>query len=532
MTTLSLQAPVVAVTVYPGQARVTRRGQVALPSDEPCEVLLGDLPLSLIHESVRVSGRGGGAISGIDVRVAHHAVDNSSRNKALLDERQRLAVEAQHVADQRRALDLRAGMFESVAEAAARPYARQFASGMAPAELGPVAENLAAQLAEVLASRRTLLDEEKRISDEQARVDRELNSPLTPTPDRTEVAVAVQPGAHDEIELEVSYLVEGASWDPRYDLRLDDESKQVSVTWFGMVRQHSGEDWPECQVRLSTARPTAAIAIPDLDPWFLTDATPQYSGGPRLAYGAAFDEAAPRAMAAPMPAAAGGPARARAEMAEPVRHVEAEVEAGVTAATYVIQHPVAVPSDGSDHQALISEFRLPAEVDHVTAPVRSDDVFLRATVTNSSGHTLGAGKASLFHGTEFVGVTDLESLAPNEKVELALGLDDRIRVKRELTGRHADKAILGSAARHEGRWRTTVGNYSGAPIRITVIDQAPVSQVPGITVRDVRTTPSATVDDLGEVTWKLTLADGEQADLDLAVRIEVARGTVLGGWRE
>lgn len=530
MTTLQLEAPVVGVTVYPGQARVTRRGRLTVPTDGSCEVLLGDLPLSLVHESVRVSGRGGGAITGIDVRTAHHAVDNSARSKALLDERQRLAVEAQDVADRRRALDLRARMLESTAEATARPYARQFAAGMSPAELGPVAQSLADQLAEVLAARRTLLDDDKRISDEQARIDRELNSPLTPTPDRTEVAVAVQPGAHDEIELEVSYLVEGASWDPRYDLRLDDESKQVSVTWFGMVRQHSGEDWPECQVRLSTARPTAAIAIPDLDPWFLTDATPQYSGGPPRAYGAA-DAAMPMAMAAPMPAAA-GPMRSRAELAEPVQHVEASVEAGVTAATYVIQNPVAVPADGSDHQALITEFRLPAEVDYVTAPVRSDDVFLRATVTNSSEHTLGAGKASLFHGTEFVGVTDLDSLAPGEKVELALGLDDRIRIKRELTGRHADKAILGSTARHEGRWRTTVGNYTGSPVNITVIDQAPVSQVPGITVRDVRTTPSATVDDLGEVTWKLTLAHGEQANLDLAVRIDVARGTVLRGWRQ
>lgn len=528
MTTLSLQAPVVGVTVYPGQARVTRRGLITVPTEGPAEVLLGDLPLSLVHESVRVSGRGGGAISGIDVRTAHHAVDNSARTKALFDERQRLAVEAQHLADQRRALDLRARMLESVAEATARPYARQFAAGMPPAELGPVAQNLADQLADVLASRRTLLDDEKRISDEQARVDRELNSPLTPTPDRTEVAVAVQPGEHGELELEVSYLVDGAGWDPRYDLRLDDESKQVSVTWFGMVRQHSGEDWPACQMRLSTARPTAAIRIPDLDPWFLKDATPVYASPP-MAYGAAFDAAAPRSMAMPAPASA---TRARAELAEPMQQVQAELEAGVTAATYVIQHPVAVPADGSDHQALISEFRLPAEVDHVTAPVRSDDVFLRATVTNSSGHTLGAGKASLFHGTEFVGVTDLESLAPNEKVELALGLDDRVRVKRELTGRHADKTILGSSARHEGRWRTTVGNFTGAPIHLTVIDQAPVSQVPGITVRDVRTTPQTAVDDLGEVTWKLSLADGEQAHLDLAVRVDVARGTVLRGWRE
>lgn len=522
-----LSTSVASVTVYPGQARITRRGRITLPSGKRSEVLLTDLPLALIHESVRVTGRGAGTITGIDVRTAHHSIDNSARTAALLEERQRLAVAAQEVVDERRALDVRLTLLESVAASAGLPYARKLATGLTPDELGPVAERLAAQVAEVLAGRRTLLDKEKRISDEQARVDRELGSPAQPTPDRTEVAVAITSaeGEQDgELELEVSYLVEGATWEPRYDVRLDESAGEVGVTWFGMVRQWSGEDWPPSELRLSTARPTAAITIPELDPWFLTERV-VHRAMP-MAHGAV------PAAGAPMMGMAAPSRSALWELAEPVMHAEASMEMGTTAVTYVVETPVAVPSDGSDHQALITGFRLPAEVDHVTAPVRSDDVFLRATVTNSSPHTLRAGRASLFHGAEFVGVSDLEVLAPGEQVELALGLDDRIRVKRELVARQADKAFLGTTARHEARWRTTIANHSGEPAKVTVLDQAPVSKAPGITVRDVKTSPDTGVDDLGEVTWRLELADGQQAQVELMVRVEVARGVHLSGWRE
>ncbi len=513
-------APIVAVTVYPGQARVTRRGTTTVPGGNPVEVVIDDLPLTVVPESVRVTGRGGGSITGVDVQTSHRDSDDSQRIAHLIEQRQRVAVAVQELVDRRRALDLRVAMLESVATSAGKPYATQLATAALSADdLGPVAQRLAHQLAEVLAERRGLLDEERHLADEQGRIDRELGDAGGASPDRTAVVVGVEPAEGSELELEVSYLIDGATWAPRYDIRLDDD--EVAVTWFGMVQQWSGEDWPACELRLSTARPTAAIEVPELEPWFLSE---------RVAYALA---APAGAMA--RSAFAGG---AQADMsvavmkAAPMEQVEAEVEHGATATTYVVPRPVAVPSDGSNHQARITSFSLPAVVDHVTAPVRSDDVYLRATVTNRSEHTLRAGRASLFHGTEFVGTSDLSVVAPGEQIELALGLDDRIRVKRELVSRTTDKAFLGGAARHDARWRTTVTNHSGKAAAITVLDQVPVSKAPGITVKDVRITPEATVDDLGEITWTLDLADGASADLSLAVRVEVAKGTDMIGWRE
>ena len=38
-----------------------------------------------------------------------------------------------------------------------------------------------------------------------------------------------------------------------YDLRLTGE--RLDLKWFGHVTQSTGEDWPECELKLSTARP-------------------------------------------------------------------------------------------------------------------------------------------------------------------------------------------------------------------------------------------------------------------------------------
>jgi len=176
---------------------------------------------------------------------------------------------------------------------------------------------------------------------------------------------------------------------------------------------------------------------------------------------------------------------------------------------------------------------LPARLDHVTVPLRGPEAYLRATVTNSSEHTLRPGPAAIFHDTEYVGTTGLEPWAPGEEVELALGIDDRVRVERELVRRAAGKAMLGGTRRHEAAYKITVGNYGPRTASITVIDQIPVSRDEAIVVREVRIEPKpAEQTDLGEITWELSLAPNETAELTIAFRVDVGKDIALHGWRD
>ena len=113
------------------------------------------------------------------------------------------------------------------------------------------------------------------------------------------------------------------------------------------------------------------------------------------------------------------------EAAPPVREVAAAVQQGIAAATYRPARPVAVPADGTAHRATVAVFDMESTLDYVTAPVLAEEAHLRATVTNSSPHTLQPGTASVFHGPDFVGSTKLETWAPGEETELALSRTGR-----------------------------------------------------------------------------------------------------------
>ncbi|GLH99090.1 hypothetical protein Pa4123_43650 [Phytohabitans aurantiacus] len=523
-----VDAPIVAVTVYPDRARVTRRGKVDLPAGTEV-VHIGPLPLGLHRDSIRVGGHGPATVLGVDVVTRHQARPTDATVTELEDQRDALATEMGALGDASAVEEQRAEFLSTLAQRAGGTYARSLAAGETdPAAVAAFADSIAEQLTATKARQRELAQRVNETGRRKAAVERHLAQIRgKQVPDELVAAVTLQVTAEGAVELELSYVVDGAGWESTYDVRLDDE--RLAVTWFGLVTQRTGEDWPECELVLSTARPATTTTVPELDPWYLDRIRP---------LPVARAVAASRARA-PMPAAPAGAAFNAAlamDAGDAVVAVEEStsvIEQGVAAATYRPEHPVAVPADGGAHRATVAVLELPVQLDYVTAPAISPDAHLRATAANGSAHTLLPGRASVFHGADFVGATVLETWAPGEEVELALGLDDRIRVERKLIRRTATKAALGATRRREVEYRTTVANHTPRTARVTVLDQIPVSRDEGITVRAFRVDPSPVErTELGVLTWKLELEPGDTKEVAMGLRVELARGVEMAGWRE
>src|SRR5690606_9266145 len=71
------------------------------------------------------------------------------------------------------------------------------------------------------------------------------------------------------IAVALQYQVTGAGWTPAYNARLDPDTNAVSLEYFGVITQVTGEDWTDARLLLSTARPSQAGGLPTLEPWFL-----------------------------------------------------------------------------------------------------------------------------------------------------------------------------------------------------------------------------------------------------------------------
>ena len=519
-----LDAPITAVTVFPDRARVTRSGAVAIEAGEQ-RVECGPLPLGLLRDSIRVTGRGPATVLGVDIATRREAVSNDELVLALEAELREIDAQIGALQDADDVATARLAFLERLAVRTARELAGDLE------RVGAFADGLDAQHQQVLDGRRERerlrqdlhkrrLATERRLADVRGKRQ----------PDRLVAVVTLDADEAGDVELDLSYVVPGASWSSSYDLRLAGE--RLGLKWFGHVQQSTGEDWPECELKLSTARPAGALTVPELDPWYVSVARPPV---PYVA-AASMDWMDAEAVGAAMPAPAAARGRAAKLSAAPqaeVREAVAVAEQGPVAATYTPLRPVAVPSDGSSHRTLIGSFDLAARLDHITAPVLAEEATLRATVRNTSGHTLPPGRSGLFHEGDFVGSTDLEAWAPDEERELALGVDDRVRVERELVKRNATKATLGSTRRTEVEYEIHVANHSPRAIDVTVLDQLPVSRDAVITVRETVAKPEpAERSELGVVTWKVRLEPQAQTKIHFGLRVEAGKDVAIAGWRD
>jgi len=538
---IDLEAPIKEVTVYSDRALVTRRGGIQLEAGEH-ELRVNNLP-QFLRDSLRAAGRGtkGIRILNVDVSTAFLSRPPEAELVSLQDELERLVQKQQLLEARRNALNDRRQWLRALGE-----QSRDFARGLAQGQMKPqdcadffsFAANQALQDAEAAQG---LEVEMKQVQQEIAAKKRELAQKQgNILADRLAAVVTVALAEAGEFELELSYLVLGAAWHPQYDVRVQMSGEQsegdVELTYVGVVQQSTGERWENVGLSLSTARPSLAAVLPELDPLYLNvytppiprpmnvPAVPMRAPRARIASTAAGDQQ-PMAMANIM---VSGEAAFDEEQEEqlalmPADVATAAVEQTGTALIFRVGRSVDIPSDGSPHKTTIARDNLPCTFDYVSAPLIDEQVHLRGAITNTSERVLLNGEANIFLSGEYVGATKVKTTAPAEKFKIFLGIDDSIKVKRELIERSVEKgnALQANMRRITYGYRITVHNYAAATRQVVIRDRLPVSQHERVKVRVQSIQPAPTErTKLELVTWKLPLASGAEQKIEYRFVVE------------
>ena len=128
---------------------------------------------------------------------------------------------------------------------------------------------VAAQLVEVAAERRghaeRRVDAERARAAAQAELDRLRASGRT----RRDAVIAVEADVPGELAARPHLRRPRRGLDLRLRRPRSTGAGPLALTWYGMVTQATGEDWPACELTLSTARPGVAGAVPELEPWWV-----------------------------------------------------------------------------------------------------------------------------------------------------------------------------------------------------------------------------------------------------------------------
>jgi len=89
----------------------------------------------------------------------------------------------------------------------------------------------------------------------------------------SQVIVEVAATAALRSALTLRYVVRSAGWSPMYDVRVDDLSAPLSLTYKAHVYQSTGEDWSNVQLELASGDPRVSGVMPLLDIWRLGPGT-------------------------------------------------------------------------------------------------------------------------------------------------------------------------------------------------------------------------------------------------------------------
>ena len=518
------QTTITAVTVYPDRARVSRSGTLKLePGSHRLEI--AELPRNLDRASVRAAARGTARarLLGVDVQCRFYTETPAERVREL---EQQVEV----LGDEMRALDAQVELLkgEQTAVIDLAAQTRAFARGLAYGRTTPEAqmalldsvrsraEALNKALLGLAVQRRDL---ERRLQKAQKELD-QLRAARGR--ERYTAVVEVEVTQAGDLTVELTYVVSDAGWKPLYDLRLLEggEKPILEVEYLAEVTQRTGEDWRDVALALSTARPALAGTLPELDPWYVgpVQAEVKHEMAMLKALGPMMGD------------------RERGRIVEPEATSEeadivtATVDTSGAAVTYHIPAAVTVPADGAPHKVTIARYELAPALDYVAAPKLVEAAYRRARVTNDSPYALLPGPANLFAGDEFIGATKLELTPPQGEIELYLGVDDRIKVERELKRREVDRKLIGDRRRLQYGYEITLESHLAVEAHVTLHDQIPVSRHEAIKVRLESADPRPSAQsELNLLDWDLVLKPGEKRAVRFDFSVEHPREMSLVG---
>nr|WP_041653697.1 mucoidy inhibitor MuiA family protein [Achromobacter xylosoxidans] len=483
-----LASSIGSVTVYQDRAVVTRAASSELAAGEH-ELVLEKLPASLQENSLQVSAKSTGQATLLDVKVrdAYQADTANERVKQLEEQVRKLQGQQALLDDEAAVLDNQRELVLMMQRGATEPA--KDGARLTLDELKAIQSLSADSLARALAGLRRVAEQKEALERELTALQNQLGQLQNSLNRRTKtVTLRVNLARAGKLDLNVSYAVAGARWTPAYDARLRPADRSVDLGYFGVIRQNTGEDWNNVKLTLSTARPSLGGGAPALQPWIVDVAAPPPP---------------PRPRPSPAPVAAMQQAEAQAKMSrqrvqsfedagapaveivpEPLEQATAQVQAEATSASFQIKNPATLLSDNSSQRVAIATAKLPATLQYQSTPALREAMFLTAHASNNTDFPFLAGSLNTFLDDAFVAASAMKAVMPGEKLELALGADEGISIKRQLVNRYTESTgFSGSGKRVTYEYKITVKNNKATKEQVSFKDRLPISRNEKIVVK-------------------------------------------------
>lgn len=417
-------------------------------------------------------------------------------------------------------------------------------SGLSVAELMKMVDYYKAKRTETANTINTLYAKEQKLNEKLAdlRSRLEVNISKEEKVSTGKLVLQIMSDAAISTQLDISYLTQGASWQPFYDLRADNITSPINMLYKAQVVQQTGIDWKKVKLTLSSGSPNQSSYAPELSSWFLrfdyplddvvvegyrtttkaksnvavtTITSKTIEGRPNANFAQTLQGQVPGLM---ISTGNGSPALEESSVDKYTVITENQMNV-----SFDIDIPYDIASNGKQHSVTLKEIKLPATYKHYSVPKLEQEAFLLAEISDYAKHNLLRGEANIIFEGMYIGKTSINPSQTADTLNLSMGRDKKISVKRELIAEKSSTKFLSSGREQVFTYDIIIRNNKKEAAKLTLKDQYPISTDKEIEVELLQSDSAKVETETGILSWELNLKPGETKKVRISYRVKAPK---------
>ncbi|MCA5005971.1 DUF4139 domain-containing protein [Sphingobacterium bovistauri] len=307
----------------------------------------------------------------------------------------------------------------------------------------------------------------------------------------------------------ISYMTYSANWEAYYDLRAKSVASPLEILYKARVTQFTGVDWKNVKLTLSTGNPSQNGDAPLLNPIYAQYYSNQGLFGQLSGRAAGVNVMQNRVQSIGTRAEMENSRMEQTEAKKSLSSPVATITENQLSAIFEIDFPYDIASNGLPHSVTLKEFSHPALFKYYAVPKLDKDAFLLAEIKDFEKLNLVPGEANILFENMFVGTSYINPAVTTDTLNLSMGRDKSISIKRERIMDEKSTQVSGGTKRQTYTYELRVRNTKSTAINMLLKDQFPISIDKSIEIDLVDGGGSSVNRETGVLTWMLNVKPAE-----------------------
>ncbi|MEO8516749.1 MAG: DUF4139 domain-containing protein [Flavobacterium sp.] len=460
-------------------------------------------------------------------------------------------------------------------------------SGLNLIELMKMVDYYKAKRTEISNNINTLNEKEKNLNETLNRLNNrlEIDTSKEEKMSSGKLVLQVMNTVAGNVPLDISYLTNNASWSPFYDLHADNVKDPINMSYKAQVVQNTGIDWKKVKLTLSSGTPNQNNQAPTVNPWFLKYQYAQEFKSGEIVQPNAVQSLKGKVAGLQVETSSGikkTPLRGSRSISsdnealvvidnkistaeilqalppETIKNVEV-VKGPVGSAlygelgsngviivttkqglgdytsinetqlnvTFDIDIPYDILSNGKIHSVALKEIKLPAFFKFYAAPRMEKEAFLLAEIKDYSKYNLLPGQANIIFEGLYVGKTSINPSQTSDTLNLSMGRDKKVTIKREIVVDKSGTKFLSSKKEQVFTFDITIRNNKKESIQMLLKDQYPLSTDKEVEIELLQKDGAKANVETGILTWDLDLKPNETKKIRISYSVKYPKDKTM-----